>query len=1266
MQGITVAALLASTLAAAIDVKRIDIHVDGKRPIAGERSRFAVSPDGEIVFTYTLVAGKLTYLPLGVIGRDGQIRLDAIESETTWNVEGWGLHGWPFDLAFAGPGDLRYAVRFHGKPYGVDYWHKIDGVWRLETFGQNVTYGGNNVALGILPDKRPVVLSVAANRSQLCVWERSSQGRWTRSEPAELSGVAGGDFDLGVRRDGSLLVVFCPSKGGPVCVTRSLDGVWRRGVIDDAKTSMMLALAMDRQGRAHVAYGVGSSKNSLRQLRYAMLYNAEWRSRTVAEAPGGRHVGRTDIAVAAGRAAIVWEMGAGSRFTPKDYGGRVGGVMLTLVEPNGQASTHELVKENAGRPSVALAPDGKAAYVGVHTGNGHGDDFYLLTCGLDGNPAPDLHPPKEKPEDVLVKGCLNEIHSGNAHAEKRGMGRIDMSKLDPEQRLALIERFLSSDDFVLRANAARELARSPQELASRLSQVLNDPSRLVRQQFLAHLELSEDCISIVVPLLLNCLKSTDATSRLGAVEAIVKCREHLDEATLDEALATLADDLGSRGRTRSGSAGMALEYLAALPQVESIVRQRFESGDALTKAHAALTLSRMKKAFDVALLANVAESDDGAAALALCGLLGQVRSRDCVPLLTAALSNPSAAVRASAVAALRSIALVAELKPVAKHPKGMDLLALRVTGKGKPEELAARADAIEALVAALKHEDANVRGKACDALGRVEAKESVADIEGLLADSDAGVRLAAKTAIGVLRGSQPAEFLMDLATWQQQAENRRAFRVGQVTREPTQIQNGIVLAGSDKQLFIDDFVIEEARSLERKLHTFKKHPRNPVFQAQVPWEEGWVDPFMSTVLYDEEERAFKLWYRCGPRHSLTGYAVSEDGIHWARPNIAASPWQDLDHHNLVGFEGEVGIWKCPGRNVIHRPEAVDAAKRYSSFFFRHDKNYVVSYSADGITWTRPEIARRAFGDVVSIVWDSARERYLLFPKYMTRKDGFTRRSFAAFEIRNPKEPGSRVLPFLASLRDDAQVADGACRAFGSLLPNVLRVPQFHSQIYSVTPMPYEGVVVALYDFWTLIGSNEGPLDMLTKVSRDMRTWEDVDFPTRALEIGRFGEWDSGMVYGANTMLVVDDEIRLYYLGANMGHCTRILPMTRPYHRIGMGLATLRLDGFASMRAGETEGVLTTKPLTFEGDRLVVNADCASGALRVELLGQDGKVIQGFGRSDADPFTGDSLRHTITWRGTTDVSRLSGRQVRVRFSLRNGDLYAFQFARARGD
>jgi len=199
----------------------------------------------------------------------------------------------------------------------------------------------------------------------------------------------------------------------------------------------------------------------------------------------------------------------------------------------------------------------------------------------------------------------------------------------------------------------------------------------------------------------------------------------------------------------------------------------------------------------------------------------------------------------------------------------------------------------------------------------------------------------------------------------------------------------------------------------------------------------------------------------------------------------------------------------------------------------------------------------------------------------------------------------------------------------------------------------------------VIGSREGPLDMLMKVSRDMKIWHDVDFPRRALSIGRFGQWDSGMVYGGNTMIVVDDEIRLYYLGANMGHCTRILPTTKPYHTLGAGLATLRLDGFASMRA-EGQGELTTKPLQMRGKQLVVNAACDGGTLRVELLDTNGKPIAGYMRDDCDPITGDSIRHAVSWKGRTDVSQLAGQTIRLRFALENGDLFAFQFSEAAGD
>jgi hypothetical protein len=193
-----------------------------------------------------------------------------------------------------------------------------------------------------------------------------------------------------------------------------------------------------------------------------------------------------------------------------------------------------------------------------------------------------------------------------------------------------------------------------------------------------------------------------------------------------------------------------------------------------------------------------------------------------------------------------------------------------------------------------------------------------------------------------------------------------------------------------------------------------------------------------------------------------------------------------------------------------------------------------------------------------------------------------------------------------------------------------------------------------------MGAAEGPLDMLLKVSRDMQSWQDVNFPRRALEIGRFGEWDSGMVYGASNMLVIDDEIRLYYLGANMGHYTRVLPMTRPYHSLGVGLATLRLDGFASMQASDKLGTLTTKPLRFQGTRLEVNANTTGGRLRVELLDAAGKPIQGFTQADCIPISGDNIRHKIQWRGNPDLSRLQGKTVRLKFFLEQGDLFAFQF------
>ena len=57
-----------------------------------------------------------------------------------------------------------------------------------------------------------------------------------------------------------------------------------------------------------------------------------------------------------------------------------------------------------------------------------------------------------------------------------------------------------------------------------------------------------------------------------------------------------------------------------------------------------------------------------------------------------------------------------------------------------------------------------------------------------------------------------------------------------------------------------------------------------------------------------------------------------------------------------------------------------------------------------------------------------------------------------------------------------------------------------------------------------------------------------------------------------------------------------------------GLATLRRDGFVSMHT-DTEGVLVTEKIKFDGNHFFVNAQAKD--LQVEIMDENGNVITGF-------------------------------------------------------
>jgi hypothetical protein len=107
-----------------------------------------------------------------------------------------------------------------------------------------------------------------------------------------------------------------------------------------------------------------------------------------------------------------------------------------------------------------------------------------------------------------------------------------------------------------------------------------------------------------------------------------------------------------------------------------------------------------------------------------------------------------------------------------------------------------------------------------------------------------------------------------------------------------------------------------------------------------------------------------------------------------------------------------------------------------------------------------------------------------------------------------------------------------------------------------------------------------------------------------------------------------------------------------------GLAFLRRDGFAAMEAGDTEGSLTTRPVTFDGKGLFVNVDDPNGELRAEVLDKDGRVIKRFSRENSDVVRADKTLQALNWKGAKDLSGLIGKPVRFRFHLKRGSLYAF--------
>ena len=136
----------------------------------------------------------------------------------------------------------------------------------------------------------------------------------------------------------------------------------------------------------------------------------------------------------------------------------------------------------------------------------------------------------------------------------------------------------------------------------------------------------------------------------------------------------------------------------------------------------------------------------------------------------------------------------------------------------------------------------------------------------------------------------------------------------------------------------------------------------------------------------------------------------------------------------------------------------------------------------------------------------------------------------------------------------------------------------------------------------------------------------------------------------------EDEISLYVLRNYKSPSIHIERMT------------LRTDGFASLRARYSGGEVLTRPFKFEGSNLVLNfSTSAAGSIRLEIQDEDGSPLPGFSLAESPLIWGDEVEQTVRWKrshsqATSEepLKRLSGKVVRLRFLMKDADLYSLRF------
>ena len=496
---------------------------------------------------------------------------------------------------------------------------------------------------------------------------------------------------------------------------------------------------------------------------------------------------------------------------------------------------------------------------------------------------------------------------------------------------------------------------------------------------------------------------------------------------------------------------------------------------------------------------------------------------------------------------------------------------------------------------------------------------------------------------------------------------------------PVNADSPAVQIGSRRELLVDDYLIATKKGVTLRLH--HPVPREVALVHDAPWEGtgcGYHSVFFDGKKYRMYYKAWQLDVLQGKlrtnRHPLyCCYAESPDGIHWTKPKLGIHEFEGSRDNNIVLVSGKMGPLDIdaghPAVFMDDRPGIPEEARFKAVVRSRGAHGLAVLQSPDGLHFQpltpAPILGKRGAFDSQNLAfWDPNIGKYRAYWRYFTRGTT-TKEKWRPSGVRAIRTAVSDDLVHWSQFADLQYEDSPPEHLYTNQIKPYYRAPHLligfptryvdrgWTRSTEALPQLEERRLRAssVQRYGTAI------TEALFMTSRDgvrFRRWNEA-FLRPGIE--RPGTWQYGQQYVAwhvvetrSSLPGAPNELSLY-------------ATERYWHGPGSVLRryTLRLDGFVSAHASAVPGELVTRPLVFEGTELHLNfATSAAGAIQVELQDAEGKPLPGFELSSCDVVFGDTIDRTVTWKGSSDVGALAGKAVRLRFRLKDADLYAFQF------